>query len=164
MNLAILLMCSKVKVVTLFYTPRERNSRRYMGITTLSVRLFVQIRPWSVTSFCFDIGITYLAHGCYTMRHPRLQYDLYLWLKGQIYRVFLTLFHVWPVTWVCFDIGISYFAHGCITLRRCVAYIHNPDTTLTFDLQVQFIRFLKWLCVRATAFSCFEIVLPYLSH
>ena len=56
------------KVVTLFYTPRERNSGRYMGIITLTIRLFVQIRPWSVTSFCFDIGITYLAQGCFTMR------------------------------------------------------------------------------------------------
>ena len=60
------------------YPTRMKFRKVYGNYHSLSVRLFVQIRPWCVTSFCFDIGITYLAHGCYTMRHPRLQYDLYL--------------------------------------------------------------------------------------
>ena len=38
--------------------------------------------------------------------------------------------------------------HGCITIRRCVAYIHDPDTTSNFDCKVKFIGFLTWFCVR----------------
>ena len=76
-------MCSMVKVVTLFYTARERNSGRCMGIITLSVPFLVQIRPWSVTSFCFDIwhnvfGTWLFHHETMCCVHPRLQYDLYL--------------------------------------------------------------------------------------
>ena len=46
-----------------------------------------------------------------------------------------------PITFLWFDIGLPYLAHGCITMRRCVAYIHDPDKTLTFDLKVNFIGF-----------------------
>ena len=35
--------------------------------------------------------------------------------------------------------------------KRCVTYIHDPNTTLTFDLKVEFIGFMTWLCVWATA-------------
>ena len=45
-----------------------------------------------------------------------------------------------PTTFFC--IGLAYLAHGCITMRRCVAYIHDPDTTLNFDLKVKFIGFM----------------------
>ena len=43
----------------------------------------------------------------------------------------------------CFDIGISYFAHlvYIITIRRCVAYMHDPNTMLTFDFKVKYIVF-----------------------
>ena len=44
--------------------------------------------------------------------------------------------HVRPITFFWFDIGLPYLAHGCITMRRCVAYIHDPDTTMNFDLKV----------------------------
>ena len=47
-----------------------------------------------------------------------------------------------PKLLICFDIGLPYLAYWCITMRRCVAYIHDPNTTLTFDLNVKFIRFL----------------------
>ena len=40
-----------------------------------------------------------------------------------------------PITFLWFDIGLPYLAHGCITMRRYVTYIHDPDTTLTFDLK-----------------------------
>ena len=50
--------------------------------------------------------------------------------------------HVQPITFLWFDIGLPYLAHGCITMRRYVAYIHDPDTTLNFDLKVKFIGFL----------------------
>ena len=34
-----------------------------------------------------------------------------------------------------FDIGLLYLSHGCILMRRFVAYIHDSDTTLNFDLR-----------------------------
>ena len=34
-----------------------------------------------------------------------------------------------------------------------------PDTTLTFDLKVKFIGFMTWLCVHATEFLSFHIVI-----
>ena len=51
-------------------------------------------------------------------------------------------------TFFWFDIGLPYLAHGWITMRRCVAYIHGPDTTLNFDLKVKFIGFLTCFRVR----------------
>ena len=56
-------------------------------------------------------------------------------LSGQI--------RFWAVNYLCCNIGIPNLAHGCITMRRCVAYIHDPDTTLTFDPKVKFEGFLK---------------------
>ena len=44
-------------------------------------------------------------------------------------------------------------------MRGCVKYIHDPDTTLTFDLKVEFRRFMTWLCVWASAFLYFDIVI-----
>ena len=73
---------------------------------------------------------------------------------------FIGFCHVFrPVTSVSFNIGIPYLAHGCMTMRECVKYIHDPDTTLTFDLKVKFIGFMTWLCVKASVFLCFDIVI-----
>ena len=47
----------------------------------------------------------------------------------------LTFFRVRPITLFWIDIGLQYLAHGCITIRRCVAYIQDPDSMLTFDLK-----------------------------
>ena len=60
---------------------------------------------------------------------------------------------------VSFDIGILYLAHGSITTRRCVKYINDLDTTLNIDLKVKFIGFVTWLCVQASAFLSFDIVI-----
>ena len=64
----------------------------------------------------------------------------------------------------CFDIGLQYLSHGSITIRRCVMYIHDPDTTLNFDLKVKFIGFLTCLRVRPVTYFWFDIDLPYLAH
>ena len=64
------------------YTPRERTSGGYIGIT-LSV----------CPSVCADLCLAY--NGFFL-----------------------------------FDIGLPYLEHGCITMIQCVAYIHDPDTTL----------------------------------
>ena len=93
--------------------------------------------------FCFDIGYPYLAHGSITIRRCDTyihvpDFDVDLWPQGKIHRL-LSCLHVRPVTSVSFDIRISYLSHGSITMRGCVEYIHDPDTTLTFDFKVKFI-------------------------
>ena len=49
-------------------------------------------------------------------------------------------------------------------MRRCVKYIHDPDTTLTFDLKVKFIGFMTWLCVQASTFLSFDKVILCLAR
>ena len=71
----------------------------------------------------------------------------------------LSCLHVQPVTSVSFDIGIPYLAHGSITKIGCVKCFHDPDMTLTFDLKVKFIGFMTWLCVQASPFLSFGIVI-----
>ena len=77
--------------------------------------------------------------------------------EGQIYKFWCL--RVRPVTSVCFDIGILYLTGGFITMRVCVAYNHDLDTTFAFDLKVNFIGFITWLCVRAIAFLSFDKVI-----
>ena len=43
-------------------------------------------------------------------------------------------------------------------------YIHDPDSTMTFDPKVQFKGFMTWLCVRATDFFSFDIVILCLTR
>ena len=138
-----------------YYTPCERSSGGYIEIT-LSVRLSVQIRVQPITFLWFDIGLPYLAHGCITMTRcvayihdpdTTLNFDLKVKFIG-----FLTCFRVRPITFLWFDIGIPYLEHGCITMRRCVAYIHDPDTTLNFDLKAKVIGFLTCFRVRPITF------------
>ena len=95
-----------------------------------------------------------------TMCHVHLwsRCDLELWLLGQIYRL-LSWLHVQPVTFVTFDIGIPYLAHWFITMRGCVKYVHDPDTTLTFEVKVKFIGFMTRLCVQTSVFLSFDIVI-----
>ena len=55
-----------------------------------------------------------------------------------------------------FDIGLPHLAHRCIIMRRCVAYIHDQDTFLNFNLKVKFIGF--WTCFRARPIPFFWFV------
>ena len=71
---------------------------------------------------------------------------------------------VWPIRFFWFDIGLPYVAHGCITIRQCVTYIHDPESTLTFDLEVKFIGIFTCFRVRPISFYWFDIDLPYLAH
>ena len=41
-------------------------------------------------------------------------------------------------------------------MRGCIAYIYDPDMTLTFDLKVKIIGFMTWLCFRVTTFLSFD--------
>ena len=111
---------------------------------------------YNCPSVCFDTVISYLAHlfitirGCVTYIHDpdtTLIFDLKIKYIG-----FLTCLQVRPVISVCFDICLPCLEQGSITMRGYVAYIHNPNTTLTFDPKVKFIGFLTWLCVRTTFF------------
>ena len=54
----------------------------------------------------------------------------------------LTCLHVLPITSAWFDISKPYFTHGSIIMRECVAFIHDPDMILIFDLKVNNIYFL----------------------
>ena len=47
-----------------------------------------------------------------------------------------------------FDISLLYLAHGCFITRRCIAYNPDPDTTLNFDINLKFIRYLTCFRVR----------------
>ena len=47
-------------------------------------------------------------------------------------------------------------------MRGCVAYIHDPDRTLTFDLKVKFIGFMTWFYVRDTTFLSIDIGILFL--
>ena len=95
--------------------------------------------------------------------HSWSRFDVDLWPRGLIYRL-LSCLHVRPVTFVSFEIGIPYFAHGSITMRGFVKYIHDPDMTLNFDLKVKFIGYMTWLCVQASAFLSFDIVILCLAY
>ena len=59
----------------------------------------------------------------------------------------MSCLHVRPVTSVSFDIGISNLADWSITMRGCVKFIHDPETTLNFDLKVKFIGFDMFSCL-----------------
>ena len=83
-----------------------------------------------------------------------LTIDLKVKCKG-----FLTCFRVRPETSVSFNIGLPYLAHGSITMRRCDTYIHVPVSILTFHLNVKFIGLMTLLCVQASVFLSFDIVI-----
>ena len=106
----------------------------------------VQICVQPITFFWFDIGLPYLAHGFIPMRgcvayryihdpDRMLIFDFKVKFTG-----FLTCFRVRPLTIFWCDIDLPYLANESITMRGCVAYIHDPDSTLTFDLKVKFTR------------------------
>ena len=59
------------------------------------------------------------------------RYDLELWPQGQIYRVF-DMFSCPAHNCFWIDICLPYLAH------ECVAYIHDPDSMLSFELKVKF--------------------------
>ena len=65
-------------------------------------------------------------------------YNLELWPQGQIYRIF-DMFS-WPsYNLFLFWHWLTIFGTWCIPIRQCVAYIHDSDTTLTFDLNIKII-------------------------
>ena len=73
-------------------------------------------------------------------------------LKVKFFIGFSSCLQVGPVTSVCCDIGIPYLAHGSTTMTGCVKYIHDPDTTLNFDLKVKFIGLMTWFLFRPQIF------------
>ena len=75
----------------------------------------------------------------------------------------LTCFRVQLKTCFWFDIGLPYLPYASITVRRCVAYIRDPDLTLTFDLSVESVGFCH-LCVQPITSVCFDTGITYLAH
>ena len=142
----------------------------------MSRTLMIQIRIWTLTSrfnlldishvFMSDPNLFLIWHwltifGTWVYHHEKrfdhvhscCRFNVNLWSQGQIYCL-LSCLHVRPVTSVSFaiDIPYMYLSHGSITIRGFVKYMHDPDTTLTFDLKVQFLGFMTCLCVQASAF------------
>ena len=93
-----------------------------------------------------------------------IQIRLEIWPQCQIYRVFDMFSCPAHNLFFWFDKGLPYLAHGCITMRRYDTYIHDPDTTLTFDLKVKFKGFMTWFCGQALAFLSFDIVILCLAR
>ena len=98
---------------------------------------------WSIIFFWFDIGLPYVWHmGVSPWEDVSQTFNIDLWPQGQIYR-FLLCLCVQPSWNFCLLWHWhTLFAHGSITTRGCVAYIHDPDMMLTFDLNVKFIGFM----------------------
>ena len=69
-----------------------------------------------------------------------------------------------PITFFLDWHWLTIFGTWVSPKRRCVAYIHDPDTTLSFDLNVKFIGFLTCFRVRSITFLKIDIGLPYLAH
>ena len=65
-------------------------------------------------------------------------------VRPSVHLSICVLICVQSITFLWFDIGLPYLAHGCMTMRGCVRYIHDPDTTLNFDLKVNFIGVLTF--------------------
>ena len=61
------------------------------------------------------------------------------------------------------EIGLPYLAQRWFITRGYVAYIHDPNTMLTFDFKVIFIGFMTWLCVWTTAFLSSDKVIFYVA-
>ena len=108
-----------------FLSPRDRRSG---GILFLSCLSFPYYTPRERGSGGYiEITLSVCLSVCPSVR---LSVCLSVRLSVQI--------RVRPITFLWFDIDLPYLAHGCITMRRCVAFIHDPDTTLNFDLKVKF--------------------------
>ena len=114
-----------------------------------SVRLSVQICVWPIIFFGLTLAY-HIWHIGITMRRcvayindpdTTLTFDL----KVNFIR-FLTCFCVWLISFFWFDTGLPYLAHGCITIRQCVAYIHDPNSMLTFDLRSNLKAFVMSSC------------------
>ena len=58
-----------------------------------------------------------------------------------------------------FDIDLPFLTRRGITIYLCVANIHDPDTTLKFDLKVKSIGFLTCFCVQPI--PIFDLTLAY---
>ena len=99
-------------------------------------------------------------HGEMCCVHLWSNYDLELWPYSQIYRDF-DMFSCPAHNFLWIDIGLPFLANGCFTIRRCVAYIHDPYSMLTFDLKVKFYRVLSCLQVRPVTSNSFYIGIPY---
>ena len=138
-----------------FYTPSERSSGVYIGITVLpSVRLFMQIHVQTITFFRFDIGLPYLAYGCITMRQCVSHiHDLCMILTFNLnIKIIIFTINLSPTrSSVPSDMGIPILGnwYGCITVRH-VLYILDLCMTLTYiwlvgSILVEFYSFLTFL-------------------
>ena len=115
---------------TLNYWPEGQNR----VLTCFRVRPITFLKNWHWLNI---LGTWVCHHKTMCCVHSWSRFEVDLLPQGKIYRPLLSL-HVRPLPFVDFDISIPYLAHGSFTMRECVKYIHDPDTTLNFDLKVKF--------------------------
>ena len=110
--------------------------RGYIWIT-LSIRLSVQIRVRPITFFFVWHWLTIFSKRMYP-RDAHIHDPDTTFTNLCVFDMFSCPCHnFFGLT----DIGLPYLAYGYISLRQCVAYIHDPDSMLTFDIKVKFIGF-----------------------
>ena len=155
--------CTKVRGIY-----RNHCLSRRLSVKVKFKGFLTCFRVQYIIFYWFDMSWPFLEHGCITMRrceayihdpNTTLTFDLKIKFTGV-----LTCFRVCSITFFWFDIDIDlpYLVYASISMRGCVAYIHNPDSTLTFDLKVKF-KFCR-LRVRPITYVCFDTGTPHLSH
>ena len=86
------------------------------------------------TFVCFDTGLSYLPHGCITMRgcvaYIRDANTLTFDLKVKFTGFFLPGLYV-------FRSQLDFLTLVCITIGQCVTYFHDICTTSTFGLNIK---------------------------
>ena len=127
------------------YTPRERSSGKYIGITLsvcLSVCLQIRVRPitfFLVRHWLTIFGAWVYHHETMCRVHSWSQYDVYLWLQSRIYRVY-EMALCKSAAFLSFDIAMLCLARvTCFPMVRCVTYIHDLCMTLTVDITTKII-------------------------
>ena len=106
---------------------------------------------WSVRKFSMmDMSEQWVWYS-FTLRFA---YELVKFFVEPIAQVSFFCLKFVIVRWHCW-LFLSYSSNWSINRRWCVTYIHDPNTSLSFDLKVNFLGFLTWLRVQpATVFFC----------
>ena len=134
-----------------------------IGVKSLILRW--PLRPVGLL-FCFDSDIQYFArvyhHEAVCLVHSWSLYNVDFGHEFKILE-FLRCLCIWSVPYAL-TLAYHIWQMDLSNTRQCVAYIHNPNTLLTFYLKIKFIGCLMWLRVWATAFFSFDTLIQNLSH
>ena len=97
-----------------------------------------RIEDWTNVSYCYTLTQTQSWWANIRMRQFVLIYPLGITLSVRLSICPSVCADSCPaINFFCFDIGLPHLGYGCITMRGCVAYIHDPNTTLSLDLKAK---------------------------